>query len=473
MKPSALPPGMRRRLLRGAAAGAAIGLLPGCERRGPEPQAPVGYTPGQRLPWINWAGNQACVPAQRAAPASEGEVAEMLRRARGTIRPVGASHSFSAVVPTDDTLVATDLLSGLVDHDSAACQAQIWAGTRMRVLGPLLADIDQALPNMPDMDYLSMGGAIACSAHATGMGFGSLSSYVAGLTLATPGGELIECSAARNRPLFQAARASLGALGIVTRLRLQNQPAYRLTETDRIEKTEEVLEDIVARRERHRHFEFLPLPHSALCVTVATDLAQPGDHDVGEEDPQAAQTLRRVFETLALLPAGGAIYDRVLSAVVGGAASTVRTGPSYQVFPHVRMVRFREMEYTVPAEAGPACVREILQTVQDRRLPVCMPLEYRYVRADDIWLSMFEGRDGCSISVHQYGDLDYRDYFGHVEPIFWKYEGRPHWGKIHTLDARRLAGLYARHWQDFQEARRAVDPQGRMLNGHLKSLFGV
>ncbi len=84
---------------------------------------------------------------------------------------------------------------------------------------------------------------------------------------------------------------------------------------------------------------------------------------------------------------------------------------------------------------------------------------------------MFEGRDGCSISVHQYGDVDYRPYFAEIEPIFWKYEGRPHWGKVHTLDAKRLSALYPRHWQDFHEVRAALDPQGRLLNAHLKRIF--
>jgi len=139
----------------------------------------------------------------------------------------------------------------------------------------------------------------------------------------------------------------------------------------------------------------------------------------------------------------------------------------------VRTVRFREMEYTVPAELGPACLREILQTIKSKNIPVCFPLEYRYVKADDIWLSMFEGRDGIAISVHQYGDLDYKAYFAQIEPIFWKYQGRPHWGKIHTLSARQLAGLYPRHWQDFKEVRQTLDPTGRMLNAHLISLFGI
>ena len=252
---------------------------------------------------------------------------------------------------------------------------------------------------------------------------------------------------------------------------LQNQPAFDLTEVATIGKTEDVLDGIDELCASNRHFEFFPLLHSKLCIAVATNPARPGDATVGTDDPQAVNTLRRVFDTVQWLPGGSGLYDKLVELALGGEAATTRTGPSYQVLAHVRVVRFREMEYTVPAEAGPACVREILRTVREKNLPVCFPLEYRYVKGDDIWLSMFEGRDGCSISVHQFGDVDYRPYFAEIEPIFWKYEGRPHWGKVHTLDARRLSALYPRHWQDFQEVRAALDPQGRLLNAHLKQLF--
>ena len=117
----------------------------------------------------------------------------------------------------------------------------------------------------------------------------------------------------------------------------------------------------------------------------------------------------------------------------------------------------------------------ILKAVADgkaKNLPVCFPLEYRYVKADDIWLSMFEGRDGCSISVHQFGDVDYRPYFAEIEPIFWKYEGRPHWGKLHTLQAAELRELYPR-WETFLAVRRRVDPHARFLNPYASTLLGV
>ncbi len=467
----------RRELLRGslvAGAGAALGAVGGCGPTGTEPQAPVTFEPGGSLPWINWAGNQSCLPNWRLAPVSEDQLVGVMKSARGVVRAVGGSHSFSAVVPTDDTLVATDLLSGMIGHDPERLQATFLAGTRLNAMGPMLDAVGQALPNMPDMDYPALGGSIANSVHATGSTFGSASSYVTALTLATPSGELMECSADRNAEVFQAARTSIGALGIVSRMTLQNQHAFDLTEVNRVENMNDVFDDIQARLRNHRHFECFPMPYSSQCITVATDIAAPADANAGEDDPNAVNTLRNLYEATAWIPrVGHGLYGAILDSVLSGESTTVRTGPSYRVFPHVRIVRFREMEYTVPAAAGPECAREILRTIEARRLPLYFPLEVRYVKADDIWLSMFEGQDGCSISVHQFGDLDYRAPFAEIEPIFWKYGGRPHWGKLHTLDADRLAGIYPRHWQDFQEVRRTLDPQGRMLNPHLKTLFGV
>lgn len=94
------------------------------------------------------------------------------------------------------------------------------------------------------------------------------------------------------------------------------------------------------------------------------------------------------------------------------------------------------------------------------------------MRGDDVWLSMFHERAGVSISVHEFHDVDPRPYFAAVEPVFWRYDGRPHWGKLHTLGADRIAALYPR-WRDFQAVRRALDPAGRLVNRHLAGVLGV
>lgn len=455
----------------GAAAGTA---LSGCGEPSTELHTPISFTPGKPLPWVNWAGNHACTPRLRHAPTTEDEVASILKHSTGIVRPVGASHSFSAVVPTDDTFITTDLLKGLVGHNPDTLETELMAGTRMHAVGAMLESVGQALPNMPDMNYPSMGGAIATSVHATGTEFGSMSSYVTGLTLATPSGDLIDCDRENNSEIFQAARTSIGALGVVTKMRLQNQKPFELTEFGSMANTEEVLEDWDQLCEDYRHYEILPIPYSSLSLSVGTRLAKPSDKSSGEDDPQAVHMLRNVYESVAWVPGiGQYAYDKILNiAAKDAGGDTVRTGKSFEVFPHARIVRFREMEYTVPAEVGAQCLREILATIEKKRLPLFFPLEYRVVKGDDTWLSMFHQRDGAAISVHQYGDLDYKAPFAEIEPIFWKYGGRPHWGKIHTLGEKRLAELYP-HWNDFQQVRRELDPSGKMLNTHLKTLFGA
>ena len=465
----------RRDFLKTASVGAvSLGALPGCSESGLEPQTPTPYVPGKPLPWVNWAGNQSCQPAHRPAPASIDELINALKNAKGTVRAVGAGHSFSAVVPTDDTLIATDLLSGIISHDSATNTAQVLSGTRLHDLGFMLTDIGQALPNMPDMAYLALGGAIVNSAHATGANFGSMGSYVQSLRLATVAGDLLECSETSNPDIFKAVLTSAGALGIVTDFTLQNEADFDLTEVNKIEPLEDMLDDIENRKANNRHFELFALPHASIGISVSTNPAQPADAHQGEDDPQAVNTLRDVFNAVAWIPGiGGSIYDNLLTAVMGNEAETIRTGKAHEVFPHVRVVRFREMEYTVPAELGPACLREIMATIRDKKLPLSFPIEYRYVKADDIWLSMFQGQDGASISIHQYGDLDFRPIFAQIEPIFWRYGGRPHWGKIHTLKAPQLAELYPKHWHDFLAVRETLDPNRRLMNKHLKQLFGA
>jgi FAD/FMN-containing dehydrogenase len=61
-------------------------------------------------------------------------------------------------------------------------------------------------------------------------------------------------------------------------------------------------------------------------------------------------------------------------------------------------------------------------------------------------------------------------YFHHIEAIFKRYQGRPHWGKMHTQTTGNLAALYPR-WHDFRRIRAALDPQGIFLNDYLRRLF--
>lgn len=460
-------PFSRRQLLQRASLLGALLALPGRGLWAEPAGAP------RPMPWRNWSGAQSCLPLERLAPRDLDELVQVIRRAPGKIRPVGSGHSFSALVPTDGTLLSLSHFAGLLEHDARALQAEFGGGTPMSQMGAPLQAVGQALVNMADIDYQTLAGAIATSTHGTGIEFGSYSTQVCGLQLVSASGEVLDCSRDNNPALFDAARVSLGALGVVTRVRLQNRTAYRLRERQWIARTEELLEDVDNLKRDHQHWEMLVVTHSDYALAVALNETEDPATPPLAPDEEGGNGFIGLIEGLDKhLSDYPELRRSLLNNLRHLASFEDRVGASHEVFANVRNVRFNEMEYSVPAEHGPACLREILKRIDDGNLRTWFPIEYRYIKADDIPLSMFEGRDSCAISVHQHYAMDYHNFFAAIEPIFWKYQGRPHWGKLHSLGARQLQALYPR-WQEFTEVRQALDPQGRFVNAHLAGLFGL
>ena len=460
-------PFSRRQLLQRAGLLGALLALPG---RGL--WAESASTP-RPMPWRNWSGAQSCLPLERLAPKDLDELREVIRRAPGRIRPVGSGHSFSALVPTDGTLLSLSHFSGLLEHDAKTLQAEFGGGTPMSQMGAPLKAVGQALINMADIDYQTLAGAIATSTHGTGIGFGSYSTQVCGLQLVSAAGEVFDCSREQHPELFDAARVSLGALGLVTRVRLQNRSAYRLRERQWIARTEELLEDVENLKRDNQHWEMLVVTHSDYALAVALNETEDPSTPPLPPDEEGGNGFIELIEGLDKhLSDYPDLRRSLLNNMRHLASFEDRVGDSFEIFANVRNVRFNEMEYSVPAEHGPACLREIIKRIDDGNLRTWFPIEYRYIKGDDIPLSMFEGRDSCAISVHQHYAMDHHNFFAAIEPIFWKYQGRPHWGKLHSLGARQLQPLYPR-WREFTQVRDALDPHGRFVNAHLAGLFGL
>lgn len=424
------------------------------------------------IAWRNWSGAQSSLPAQRFAPASEAELAAWLRNAPAGVRAVGSGHSFSALVPTDGSIVSLARLSGLISHDPATLQAEFWAGTPMSQMGVPLKRVGQGLVNMADIDYQTLAGAIATSTHGTGPRFGSYSSYVTGLRLLTADGGVLDCDAGKHPEVFNAARCSLGALGLVTRVRMQNRKAFRLHSRQWVQDTNELLEQLPELIRKHDHFELNAITHADVSVALAMDETDNPDtipKEAGGDGSKVAM-LQWIHQRYRHWPG---MRASVLNFIVRHLISFPdAVDDSFKVFANVRDQRFNEMEYEVPAEAGAACLREVLAKIRDSKVDTFFPVEFRHVKADDIPLSMFQGRDSCAISVHQFHSMDFHNVFAQVEPIFWRYGGRPHWGKLHSLNARQLQPLYPK-WREFLAIREALDPRGKFLNAHLRSLFGI
>jgi FAD-linked oxidoreductase len=296
-----------------------------------------------------------------------------------------------------------------------------------------------------------------------------MSTFIEGLQLVDARGDLVDCDANNNPELFQAAKVSLGALGVITQVRLQNVAPYRLRRETVWRSFDEILEIADTMAEQHRNFEFYYIPFSGMGFTDVHDItSEPLGSTEKIDSNESVQDLKLARDWLQGSPK---LRELVLSSIVKTLDDEVMVESSWKNYASERNVRFNEMEYHLPREHGLQAMREVRAALEQQHPEVFFPIEVRFIKGDDIWLSPFHQRDTCSIAVHRYFEEDYRPYFATIEPIFRKYNGRPHWGKLNTLRRDDLRKLYPR-WDDFVAVRRTVDPDGRFLNPYLAGLFG-
>lgn len=431
-----------------------------------------------RPTWTNWGRTSRADPARIARPASVDDVARVLHGAAAdglAVRPVGSAHSFTALARTDGVLVETARLAGLRSVDRARRRITVGGGTTIAETARIAARHGLAFENIGDVDQQTIAGAIGTGTHGTGLRFGPIASRVVGVQLVTPAGGVLDIG--EHDPLLPAARVSLGALGIITAVTLQLVPAFGLEADERAEDLGPVLAGFADRAAAVDHFEFYWFPGTEVALTKSNRRI-PADA-VGT--PRAR--LRALVEdevvangVFALTCRLGREAPSLVPAINRFAARTVaeRTyrGPSHEVFVAPRRVRFAESEWAVPLDRLPAAFTAFRRALERSGLRISFPVEVRAVAADQsAWLSTSAGRPSGYIAVHCYARHVQPEYFRIAERVFLAFEGRPHWGKLHTRSAEDLRDRYP-HFDDFVAVRRRLDPAGLLRNTHLDRVLG-
>lgn len=425
--------------------------------------------------WSNWSGSVRGRPREVLLPGSVDELALSISdyaRSGRHVRVVGSGHSFTPLVQTDDVLISLDRLQGIEAINAEQGTATVLGGTKLKLLGEKLLEKGLAQENLGDINVQSIAGAISTGTHGTGVRFGSLATQVQGLTLVTASGEVLECSEVQNHDVFKAAQVSLGALGIIARVKLRVVPA-KVMHYQGVRKD---LVDCLAHLERYKqensHFEFFWFPYTKwVQAKFLNETSNSPDKSTFWSDFNKIVLENWVFgllsRTVRRFPK---LSQRACHISASSIATIDETNYSHRLFSTPRSVRFQEMEYNIPAEYTAEVIQKIQECIDAHQFQVHFPLECRFVHSDNIWLSPAYQRKSAYIAVHMYRGMPYRDYFYYIEKIFRRYEGRPHWGKMHTRSAAELAELYP-HWHDFRRVRAALDPQGMFLNDYLQALF--
>ncbi len=438
--------------------------------------------PDRRV-WRNWAGTATATPARWRQPRDEAGNAAAVKAAAGAglqVRALGSGHSFTAAAATDGLALDLSGWTGIIAADTRTGLVTVRSGTTLRALNVGLAPLGLALANLGDIDVQTVAGALATGTHGTGARLGGLATQIEALDLVLADGSLVSCSAAVRPELFAAARVGLGAFGVLAAVTLRCVPAFTLAADERPMPVDEVIEQFDALAEGNDHFEFYWFPYGRQALVKRNNRIPAGPPGPGSPAPMPGWRRFWEFEVMENAAFGslcrvGRAVPRLIPALnrLSSAALSARsyTDASYRVFVTPRRVRFVESEYAVPRESLAGVLTELRRAVPRLADPVMFPVEIRVAAADDIWLSTAYGRDTAYIAIHQYAGLPYQAYFEVFESIVAEVAGRPHWGKMHSLDAGRLGQLYPR-FEDFRRVRAEVDPEARFGNAYLTQVLG-
>jgi L-gulonolactone oxidase len=330
-----------------------------------------------------------------------------------------------------------------------------------------------AMPNLGDVTYQTISGALSTSTHGTGSLRTGLAAQVMAFRLVVASGEVLQCSANENAEFFHSGRVGLGALGILSTITLRIVPAFRLhaiEEPMRVDALLAKLDELVTGND---FFEFYWIPHTGWALTKRNNVTE-----LPADPPARFKTWfnKMLMENYAFgaLCYIGRMFPRLIPRLSKALPSTGRTeyvNASHRIFASKRLVRFYEMEYSICRDAVAEALNRVRRMVDDCGFLLNFPVEVRFTAGDDIPLSTGTGRNNAYIAVHVFKGMKYEPYFREVEAIMSDYEGRPHWGKIHFKTADSLEPLYP-EWKRYIEVRNRLDPEGVFTNDYLRRVLG-
>ena len=429
--------------------------------------------------WQNWGRSAQVKPLRVERPRTPEGVQRAVKAAVAqglTIKAVGAGHSFTGIAVAPGVLLELDDLQGLVSADAATGRVTLLAGTRLHRIPGLLAPFGLAMENLGDIDRQSISGAISTGTHGTGAGFGGLATQVVGVTLVTAAGEFLRIDAEQNAEMLPAVALGLGALGIIVDVTLQCVPVFVMKAIDEPAPLDDVLATLAHRVAASDHYEFYWFPHTDVALTkrqtrVPESTRRQPLPVVGrwiDETLLSNGVYRAVCAAGQVVPAVTPPFSRLAVKLTG---DRKYTDLSHRVLTQSRTVRFREMEYALPAENVVPAFRAVRALIEKRGWRIEFPIEVRFAAEDDRWLSTAYGRATGYIAVHRYWRADPTTYFEAVEQIMLEHGGRPHWGKLHTLGSEQLRERYPR-FGDFTALRDQLDPDRRFTNRYLDRVLG-
>ena len=400
----------------------------------------------------NWAGNFTYSTDLLAMPESVEDVRRALA-AHTHAKALGARHSFNNIADSTDEQISLKHFDQM-ELDPQAHTVTVGAGVTYGQLAPYIDSRGFAVHNLASLPHISVVGATATATHGSGSSNGNLSTAVRAVEMMTAGGQMVTLSPKTLGASFDGVVVGLGALGVITKITLEVQPRFDMTQV--------VYENLSFAQLEHHLEEIFA---SGYSVSLFTDW----------QNHRATQVwIKRRVENGTPTPIepdffGAKAATRKLHPLAGHPAENCTEqlgipGPWYERMPHFKM-NFTpssgaemQTEYFVPREKGYAAILAV-EELRDRITPHLFVTEFRSIAADDLWMSPCHQR--ASMALHFTWKPEWpavKEILPLIEAKLAPFAVRPHWAKLFTIPPAQIQAQYPR-LGDYRTLVAKYDPQ--------------
>jgi L-gulonolactone oxidase len=432
----------------------------------------------------NWAKTYTSNAMDIIYPKNEKEIVHLVKycnRYKTKLKVVGGGDSYNDIYCPNDggILVSLEKFAALLDVDRENHTATFQAGMMMPDLIKELRKYNLSVSNLGTNIFDCVAGSCSTGYHGSGIDYKIFSSFVKEFELITPMGEKKVIKSSDEE--FAIYAVGLGVLGIITKITLQCEPQFKLKVTEKVMHIDEIEKNFDTLLANNNHFKFIWIPHTDKFMVWL------GNRTKDEVDNNLKRFMTYGFYGLLvnnifheallflasfkrkLIPSINKLMAKILLPKKEN--TSVWEGEWAFFLPH--LLKQDVVEYAFDIKDTFKVFREVITTIKEKNIYVDTPIEVRFVKGDDYWMSPSSGMDTCWIGtkIHfpYYKKPEYETYFSAIDEILLKYNGRPHWGKQFRITTKDFKRAYPK-WDDFWKFANEQDPNKIFQNDFVKRL---
>ncbi|XP_023732173.1 probable L-gulonolactone oxidase 6 [Lactuca sativa] len=480
-----------------------------------------------------------CLAAEVAYPSSEEDLVSLVAKGTQANRKMRVATRYSHSIPklvcpegNDGLIISTENLNRIIEIDKDNMLITLESGVTLRQLIDEAAKSGLVLPYTPYWWGLTIGGMLGTGAHGSTLwGKGSaIHDYVVRMRIVTPGRP--EEGYAKVRTLeensesdsdMNAAKVSLGVLGVISQVTLRMQPLFKRSITFVTQNDTDLSDQVVTFGRQHEFADMIWYPSQKQVVyriddRVSTNVSGNGlwDHPGFRAIPSLVLLILRSTEEGQ--EARGDVFGKciggklTINTLTNGAYGLTNDGIIFKGYPvvgyqnrlqasggclkghkdaeltacswdpQVKGLFFHQTTFSIDLSKAKDFIQDVQKLVSIAPRSLCGVDLYngilmRYVTSSKAYLGKQE--DSLDFDITYYRSKDpkiprlFEDVLEEIEQMaVFKYGGLPHWGKNRNVAFEGAIKKYKKG-REFLKVKKKFDSLGLFSSEWTDQILGL